>query len=113
MRLYWVLFPTDDLRLAEETAKRIFTEEKIDRQLVAQSTMTQFMNIRDGYHSKKAVIFHMQDKLDDKMDKLMSIMSKLIAQGNNQNKQFKPKIHPGKKSGQTKKYYDQGNYQNR
>ena len=35
-------------------------------------------------------------------------MSKLTAQGNNQNKQFKPKIYHGKRRGQTRNYYDQG-----
>ena len=29
-RLYWVLFPIEDLRLAVETAKRILTKEKLD-----------------------------------------------------------------------------------
>ena len=28
MRLYWVLFPIEDLRLAVETTKRILTKEK-------------------------------------------------------------------------------------
>ena len=37
-RLYWVLFPIEDLRLAVETAKRILIKEKIDRQLVGQSS---------------------------------------------------------------------------
>ena len=32
-RLYWLPFPIEDLRLAVETAKRILTKEKIDRQL--------------------------------------------------------------------------------
>ena len=32
VRLYWVLFPKDNFRLAVETAKRILTKEKIDRQ---------------------------------------------------------------------------------
>ena len=32
-RLYWVLFPIEDLRLALETAKIIIIKEKIDRQL--------------------------------------------------------------------------------
>ena len=41
------------------------------------------------------------------------MMSKLTAQGNNQNKQFKPKIYQGKRRGQTRNYYGQGNYQNR
>ena len=27
-KLYWILFPTDDLRQAVETAKRILTKEK-------------------------------------------------------------------------------------
>ena len=31
--------------------------------------------------------------LDDKMDRLVSMMSKLTAQDDNQNKQFKPKIY--------------------
>ena len=30
-KLHWVLFPIDDLRQAVETAKRILTKEKIDR----------------------------------------------------------------------------------
>ena len=36
MRLHWVLFPIENLRLAVETAKRILTKERIDRQLVGQ-----------------------------------------------------------------------------
>ena len=32
-RLYWILFPMEDLRQAVETVKRILTKEKIDRQL--------------------------------------------------------------------------------
>ena len=60
-------------------------KEKMDRQLAGQSSSAPFMNVRDGYNSKKVVIFDMQDRLDDKIDKLTSIMSKLTAQGNNQN----------------------------
>ena len=30
-KLYWILFPIEDLRQAVETAKRILTKEKIDR----------------------------------------------------------------------------------
>ena len=29
-RLYWILYPIDNLRLAVETAKRVLTKEKID-----------------------------------------------------------------------------------
>ena len=48
-RLYWVLFPIEDLRQAVETAKRILMKEKIDRQLAGQSFSTPFINIKDGY----------------------------------------------------------------
>ena len=52
-RLYWVLFPIEDLRLAVETSKRILTNKKIDRQLVGQSSSAQFMNVGDGYIVRK------------------------------------------------------------
>ena len=59
-RLYWILFPIEDLGQAVETAKRILTKEKIDRQLAGQSSSTPFMNIKDGCVSKK-VTFNTQD----------------------------------------------------
>ena len=49
-RLYWVLFPIEDLRQVVETAKRTLTKEKIDRQLVGQSSSTPFMSIKDSYN---------------------------------------------------------------
>ena len=53
------------------------------------------MSIKDRYNSKR-VTFDLQDSLDDKIDKLTSMMSKLTAQDNDQNKQFKPKIYKNK-----------------
>ena len=35
-RLYWVLFPTEDLQQLVETAKRILTKDKIDNKWVSQ-----------------------------------------------------------------------------
>ena len=78
-RLYWVLFPIEDVRLAVETAKRVLTKEKIDRQLAGQSSSTPFMSIKDGYNNKKDT-FDTQDSLHDKTDKLTSMMNKLTAQ---------------------------------
>ena len=95
MKWYWVLFPIDDLRLAVETAKYMLKNEKVDRQLVGQSTSTPFMNMQDGYSSKKVVTFDTQDRLDDKLGKITSMMSKLTAKGSNQNRPFKPKIYQG------------------
>ena len=56
LRLYWVLFPIEDLRQVVETAKRILTKEKIHTQLVGQSSSTPFMNIQDEYNSSKKVL---------------------------------------------------------
>ena len=94
-RLYWVLFPIEDLRQAVETAKMILIKEKIDRQLAGQSSLTPFMNIKDGHISKK-VTFDTQDGLDDNIDRITSMISKLTAQDDNQNKQFKPKMYHSK-----------------
>ena len=63
--LYWVLFPIEDLRQAVDTAKRILTKEKMDRQLAGQSSSTPFMNMKDGYISKK-VTFDTQDSYRQK-----------------------------------------------
>ena len=70
------------------------------------------MNVRDGYNSKTVVTFDTQDRLDDRIDKLTSMMSKLTVQGSSQIKPFKPKIYQGKRKGQTRNYYDQDDYQN-
>ena len=86
-KLYWVLFPIDDLRQAVETAKRILTKEKIDRQLAGQSSNTPFMNIKDNYNNKK-VTFNMQDELEDKIDRLTVMMSQLTMKDEGLNRQF-------------------------
>ena len=47
-KLYWILFPIENLRQAVDTAKRILTKEKLDRQLTGQTSTSPFMNIKDG-----------------------------------------------------------------
>ena len=51
-KLHWILFPIGDLQKAVETAKRILTKEKLDKQLTGQSSTSPFMNIRDGTEKK-------------------------------------------------------------
>ena len=78
--------------------KGILTKDKIDRQLAGQSSSTLFMDIQDGCNSsKKAVTFDTQDRLDDKLDIITSMMRKLTAQGSSQNKLFKLKLYQGKR----------------
>ena len=94
---------------AIETAK---TKERIDRQLVGQSSSMPFMNIKDGYISKK-VTFHTQDGLEEKIDSITLMMSKLTAQDDSQNKQFKPNIYQSKRKGQIRNFYNRCNYDQR
>ena len=51
-KLYWDLFPIEDLRQAVETAKRILTKEKLGKQLTGQSSASPFMNVRNGTERK-------------------------------------------------------------
>ena len=60
-----------------ETAKRIFTKEKLDKQLTGQSSASPFMNIRDG--SERKVSFDTRDELGEKIGKLTVAMNRLAA----------------------------------
>ena len=107
-KLYWVLFPKEDLRQAVETAKRILTKEKLDRQLTGQTSTSPFMNIRDG--TDKRVSFSARDELGDKRDKLTVIMSKLAAKDSHKRRHFKPQMYKSRGQGRS---YDQRTYQTR
>ena len=73
------------------------------------------MSIKDKYNKK--VTFDMQDRLEEKIDRLTVMMSKLMAYNDGTNKQFKLKKFQSKKRGQTRSFYDKSknnlrNYQN-
>ena len=73
-KLYWILFPIEDLRQVVDTAKRILTKEKLDKQLTGQTPTSPFMSVRDG--TDRRVSFNARDELGDKLDKLTVVMSK-------------------------------------
>ena len=84
-RLYWVLFPIEDLGIAVETVKRILRKEKIDRWLSGQSdTTAPFMKVsgNNSSTSKKAVSFSTSDRTDEKIDNLTLMIGKLTAKFN-------------------------------
>ena len=87
-KLYWILFPIEDLRQAVETAKRILTKEKLDKQLTGQTSTSPFMNIRDG--TERKVSFKARDGLGAKIDKLTVVVSRLAAQDRYEKRPFKP-----------------------
>ena len=89
-KLYWILFPIENLRQTVETAKRVLTKEKLDRQLTGQSSYTPFMSIRDGHNRK--VSFDTKEELGDKIDKLAVMIGKLATRDSRIGRQFKPQI---------------------
>ena len=99
-KFYWILFPIEDLRQAVDTAKRILTKEKLDKQLTGQTSPSPFMSIREG--TDKRVSFDTKDELGDKIDKLTVVIGKLAATENHERRPFKPQIS-----------YSQGRYQPR
>ena len=78
-KLYWILFPVEDLRQTEDTANRILTKEKLDKHLTGQTSP--FMSVRDG--TDRRVSFNTREKLGDKIYKLTMIMSKLAVKDSN------------------------------
>ena len=87
-KLFWILFPIEDLRQAVDTAKRILTKEKLDKRLTGQTSTSPFMNVRDG--TERKVAFNTRDVLGDKIDKLTVVMSRLAAKGSHEKRPFKP-----------------------
>ena len=52
-KLYWILFPIEDLRQAVGTTKRILTKEKLERQLTRHTCSSPFMSIREEQNSRR------------------------------------------------------------
>ena len=101
-------FPLEDLRQTVETAKRILTKEKLDKQLTGQTSTSPFMNIRDGTNRK--VSFNTRNELRDEIDKLTVMLGRLAAKDNNNKRPFKPQIYQSRGRGQNRGY-NQRNYQ--
>ena len=107
-KLCWILFQIEDLRQAVETAKRILTKEKLDKQLTGQTSTSPFMNVRGGTEGK--VSFNARDELGDKIHKLTVMMSRLAAKDSYEKRPTKPQIY---KSRVQSSSYNQRGYQNR
>ena len=74
-----------------ETAKRILTKEKIDKQLAGQTSSTPFMSVKDRF--SKRVTFNAVDDLEHKKDRLTVMMGKLVTEDEGQSKPFKPQVY--------------------
>ena len=71
-RLYWILYPIDNLRVAVKTAKRVLTKENIDMQMSGQSSTMPFMRVsnENNYSAKssckKGVTFDALEAIEKK-----------------------------------------------
>ena len=94
-RLYWVLFPIDNLGEAVETAKRFLTKEKIDRQMTGQSS-TPFMKLSDKKRGK-TVLFNARDVLErnsENMEQMATaLMEKMYIKLDQKDMSYKPQIY--------------------
>ena len=100
-RLYWVLFPIDNLRQAVATAKRFLTKEKIDRQMTGQSS-TPFMKLSDK-KSRKTVSFDARDILERNskdMEQITALMDKMYIKLDQKDVPYKPQIYQKRGRGQ-------------
>ena len=60
-KLYWILFPIENLRHAVERTKKILTKERLDKQLMGQTSTNPFMNVSNG--TERKVSFNTRDGL--------------------------------------------------
>ena len=107
-RLYWVLFPIDNLHDAVETAKRFLTKEKIDRQMSGQST-TPFMTLTEK--KRKSMTFDVRDALEktsENMKRVMALMDKMYIKLDQKEVPYKPQIYQ-RGRGQNRRQFRRGN----
>ena len=106
-RLYWVLFPIDNLCDAVETAERFLTKEKIDRQMTGQSS-TPFMKSSDK--KRKSVTFETKDTLErtsENMERMMALMDKMYIKLEQKDVPYKSQIYQ-KGRGQNQRQFNRG-----
>ena len=74
-KLYWILFPINNLRDTVDSMKRVLTKEKLDKHLSGQTVnSTPFMKMGDTSHSGKKVSINAQYSIREKIENLTSMM---------------------------------------
>ena len=76
-RLYYILYPTDELRAAVEIAKRVLTKEKIDKQGTVLSSASPFMKANQESKKKceKGVFFSTLETIESNSDSIDKVTS--------------------------------------
>ena len=94
--LNWVFLPIKYWRQAVETAERILTKEKSDRQLAGQNTeAAPFLTVNEENEQRHMmVVFNESNIISAKIDMLTLMLGKLLTQ-NRQSKPMKPRLYQG------------------
>ena len=93
-KLYWILFPINNLTDAVDAVKRVLMKEKLDKQLSGQAgATTPFMEVGDISHSGKIVSFNAQDPIREQLESLTSMVYNMSMQKEENSKPFKPQIY--------------------
>ena len=88
-KLYWILFPINNLREAVDTAKRVLNKEKLDKQLTGQASSTSpFMKMRYTTHSGQKVLMKPQG-----LETVTSVMYNMSLQQGKTKKPFKHQVY--------------------
>ena len=96
-KLYWILFPINNLREAVETTKRVMNKEKLDKQLTGQaSNISLFMELGDDTTSAQQKMLNPQE-----IEAISSRVYNMSLQQDKTGKPFKPQVYQRRGRGQT------------
>ena len=104
-RSYHMLYQINDLAAAIETAKRVLTKEKIDKQRSGQSSTSPFMKAsqeNSKKHCEKGVSFGALETIErnsDSIDMLISLVSKLDMKLDRKENQYRPRVYQARSRG--------------
>ena len=99
-KLYWILFPINNLREAVDIAKRVMNKEKLDKQLTGQaSNISPFMKLGDDTQPGQQKMLNPQDS-----EAISSMMYNMSLQQGKTGKPFKPHVYQRRGRGQRQSY---------
>ena len=106
-KLYWILFPINNLIDAIEAVKRVLTKEKLDKHLSGQTAnSTPFMKMEEAMLPGKEVSINAQGSIGEKIENLTSMMYKMSIQQEKGKKPFRPQFYPQRGRGQRRQNFD-------
>ena len=105
-KLYWIVFPINNLQEVVDATKRVLTKEKLDKQLSGQTAnSTPFMKMEDTVHPGKKMLNKPQDAIEERLENLRSMMHKMSIQQGEGKKPFKPQVYPKRGRGQRRQNF--------